>query len=190
MTQRMTAWTLSGLLALATPAWVVAQDADTNGPKTVKKEDVKTWTEMIDGKEWSMRRATPTHDGDTGLFRLSSAYVLPKGKASFSLFRDNLDRDPKDIDFSIHGLSVAFGATSKLEIFGNIGLQNRVNVDAGSQAGFYNDLPGGRQTRRRAGRRTGPQVRLPGRHQRRRARHQGAIKFGTAEAKGSPHHGG
>ena len=48
-----------------------------------------------------MRLATPSYEGDTGLFRLSSAYVLPKGKAAFSLFRDNYDRDPKGIDFSI-----------------------------------------------------------------------------------------
>ena len=50
-----------------------------------------------------MRLATPSYEGDTGLFRLSSAYVLPKGKAAFSLFRDNYDRDPKGIDFSITG---------------------------------------------------------------------------------------
>ena len=53
MTQRMAAWTLSGLLALAAPAWVGAQDEDAKATKTVKKEDVKTWTETIDGKEWS-----------------------------------------------------------------------------------------------------------------------------------------
>jgi outer membrane protein OmpA-like peptidoglycan-associated protein len=88
-----------------------------------------------------VRPATPTYSGDTGLFRLGSAYTLPKGKASFSLFRDNMDRDPKDVDISIHGLSVGYGATPRLELFGSIGLQNRVNTDARFQGGFVNDYP-------------------------------------------------
>lgn len=133
MQRTLTALALGALVATALPAW--ADDGQ------VKPEDVKTWTTTIDGKEYSMRMATPTSEGDTGLFHLSSAYTLPKGKASFSLFRDNFDRDPKDIDFSVHGLSVGYGATSRLELFGNLGVQNRVNVDAPSQAGFYNDLP-------------------------------------------------
>ena len=82
----------------------------------------------IDGKEWSVRPAAPTYEGDTGLFRLSSAYTLPKGKFSFGLFRDNYDRDPKGVDFSIHGFNLAYGVTDKLEIFGNIGFQNRVQA--------------------------------------------------------------
>ncbi len=83
----------------------------------------------------------PTYSGDTGLFHLSSAYTLPKGKASFSLFRDNLDRDPKDIDISIHGLTVGYGATHKLEIFGSIGVQNRVNTDAPLPGRLLQRLP-------------------------------------------------
>jgi outer membrane protein OmpA-like peptidoglycan-associated protein len=128
-------------VALAVPAWVTAQDAGSKATKTVKKEDVKTWTETIDGKEWSMRLATPSYEGDTGLFRLSSAYVLPKGKAAFSLFRDNYDRDPKGIDFSIHGFNLTYGATDRLELFGQIGFQNRTKVNYISQPGFFNDLP-------------------------------------------------
>jgi outer membrane protein OmpA-like peptidoglycan-associated protein len=108
---------------------------------TVKPEDVKSWTMTVDDKEWSVHTATPSYDGDTGLFHLSSAYTLPKGKAAVSLFRDNIDRDPKKIDFSVHGLNVAYGATARLEIFGSIGLQNRLKVGAPSETGFYNDLP-------------------------------------------------
>jgi outer membrane protein OmpA-like peptidoglycan-associated protein len=107
----------------------------------VKREDVKTWILSVEGKDYEARPATPTYFGDTGLFHLSSAYTLPKGKASFSLFRDNMDRDPKDIDFSVHGLSVGYGATNKLELFGSIGVQHRVNVDARFQGGFYSELP-------------------------------------------------
>ena len=141
MTRRMTPWAAVALLTLSPTFVTGAEEAEKKSAKTVKKEDVKTWTQTIDGKEWSMRLGTPSYEGDTGLFRLSSAYVLPKGKAAFSLFRDNYDRDPKGIDFSIHGLNVAWGATDKLEIFGQFGLQNRTKVNYIAQPGFYNDLP-------------------------------------------------
>ena len=133
MQPRITTWILGGLLALTGS---VGAEED-----TVKPGDVKTWTATIDGKEYEVRPATPAYDGDTGLFHLSSAYTLPKGKASFSLFRDNFDRDPKDIDFSVHGLSLGYGASDKLELFGNVGFQNRIRTAARTQAGFFNDLP-------------------------------------------------
>jgi len=133
MQPRITTWILGGLLALTGS---VGAEED-----TVKPGDVKTWTATIDGKEYEVRPATPAYDGDTGLFHLSSAYTLPKGKASFSLFRDNFDRDPKDIDFSVHGLSLGYGASDKLELFGNIGFQNRIRTAARAQTGFFNDFP-------------------------------------------------
>jgi hypothetical protein len=115
-----------GSLALATAAFAQAPPEMC----TVTKEDVKTWTLEINGKDYEAHPATPTYEGTTGLFHLPSAYTLPKGKVSVSLFRDNLDRDPKDVDISIHGVSIGFGATDKLELFGNFGFQNRVNADA------------------------------------------------------------
>jgi outer membrane protein OmpA-like peptidoglycan-associated protein len=138
-----TAWLLSALLAWGGSSW--AQDApagdDGSGVCSVKEEDVKTGTVEMEGSSYAIHPATPSYAGDTGLFHLSSAYTLPKGKVSFSFFRDNLDRDPKDVDVSIHGLSLAVGATSRLELFGSIGLQNRVNADALFQPGFVNDYP-------------------------------------------------
>jgi hypothetical protein len=125
--------------ALAVPTF--AQDSEEAPEGKILREDVKTWTLDIDGQEYEARPGTPTYRGDTGLFRLSSAYTLPKGKVSASFFRDNLDRDPKDIDFSVHGLTFAYGATSRLELFTSIGVQNRLNVDAPAQPGFFNDLP-------------------------------------------------
>jgi outer membrane protein OmpA-like peptidoglycan-associated protein len=138
------AWFLGGLLALAGP--IGAQDVPAGGKKaedetTVKKEDVKTWILHLDGKDYEAHPATPAYEGETGLFHMSTAYSLPKGKFSFSLFRDNLDRDPKDIDFSVFGLSLAYGATSRLEIFGNVGIQNRLDADALFEGGFVSDYP-------------------------------------------------
>jgi len=137
----LTAWALGGLLSLA-PA-LSAQDAGKTSAdsKGTSQENVHTWTATVDGQDYEVRPATPTYFGDTGLFHVSSAYTLFKGKIAFSLFRDNLDRDPKDIDLSIHGINAAYGATSKLELFGQIGLQNRLDVDAPEQTGYFNDLP-------------------------------------------------
>jgi len=154
-----TTWLLGGLLALGTSAW--AQEPAASGADdqqvtttetttttttdhhgdTITKEEVKTWTMEIDGKEYEVHPATPTYEGTTGLFHMPSAYTLPKGKVSFSLFRDNLDRDPKDEDISIHGVSLGFGITSRLELYGNFGLQNRIDADALFQPGFVNDYP-------------------------------------------------
>lgn len=141
MKQTLTALLLGALLAPA--GWAAAQAATEGGPghKTVTKEQVKTWTTTINGKEYEVRPATPSYDGDTGLFHLSSAYTLAKGKAAFGLFRDNYDRDPKDTDISVHGFSVGYGVSDRFEIFGQVGLQNRVNTDAPLQAGFPNDYP-------------------------------------------------
>jgi outer membrane protein OmpA-like peptidoglycan-associated protein len=135
MKGRLTAWLLTGLLAMGPAALAQSGDDSKNG-------EVKTWMATDgDGEEYEVRPATPSYVGDTGLFHVSSAYTLPKGKVAFSLFRDNLDRDPKDIDFSIHGLNAAFGVTNKLELFGQIGIQNRVDTDALFQSGFWNDAP-------------------------------------------------
>jgi outer membrane protein OmpA-like peptidoglycan-associated protein len=139
MSGRLTAWVLGGLLSVGPAA--LAQDANTHADHGVKKEDVKTWVATADGKEYEVRPATPNYFGDTGLFHISSAYTLPKGKAAFSLFRDNLDRDPKDIDFSIHGLNLAYGVTSKIELFAHVGIQHRADTDAIFQPGYFNDLP-------------------------------------------------
>jgi len=108
---------------------------------TVTRESVKTWTIQINGRDYEAHPATPTYEGTTGLFHLPSAYTLPKGKVSFQVFRDNLDRDPKDVDISIHGASIGWGITNKVEFFANAGLQNRVNADALFQPGFVNDYP-------------------------------------------------
>src|SRR5436190_12271654 len=127
MRGRATAWVLGGLLAVV-PA-VMAQETGKADPNAVEKDHVHTWVATVDGHDYEVRPATPTYFGDTGLFHVSSAYTLFKGKAAFSLSRDNLDRDPKDLDFSIHALSVAYGVTSRLEIFAQIGIQNRLDID-------------------------------------------------------------
>ncbi|MCM2256814.1 MAG: transporter [Vicinamibacteria bacterium] len=108
---------------------------------TVTRDGVRTWIIEIDGEECEARPLTPSIDGSTGLFHMSTAYTLPRKKMAFSLFYDNMDRDPKDEDIGIFGLNAAFGATDRLELFGNFGLQNRVDADALFQPGYSNEYP-------------------------------------------------
>lgn len=114
---------------------------EANDTKTVRPDEVKTWVLSIDGKDHEAHPSTPAYDGSTGLFHLPTAYTLPRGKVSFSLFRDNLDRDPKDQDISIHGLTFALGMTSRIELAASFGVQNRVDADALFQPGYVNDYP-------------------------------------------------
>jgi len=129
---------LTGLLGLGGPA--SAQDDASEG-KTVTREEVKSWVITLDGKDWSVRPGAATTLGDTGLFRLSSAYTLPKGFFSFSLFRDNYDRDPKGTDFTVLGLSIGYGVTHRLELFGSVGIQNQTKAHYLAEPGGPNEYP-------------------------------------------------
>jgi hypothetical protein len=162
MRRRLSTWLLGAICVFALSAAAWAQDVPPAGEGTttttttttttgettvhtshgtVERADVKTWVIDIDGREWEAHPATPSYEGTTGLFHMPTAYTLPKGRFSFSLFRDNLDRSPKDEDISIHGVSLGFGATDRFEIYGNFGLQNRIDADALFEAGYVNDFP-------------------------------------------------
>jgi outer membrane protein OmpA-like peptidoglycan-associated protein len=154
MRRSLTTWMLGGLLALTSTSWAQAVPpageattqttttmSDDDHHRTIERSEVRTWTMDIDGREWEVHPAVPAYDGTTGLFHMPIAYTLPRGKFSFQLFRDNLDRDPKDEDISIHGVSLGFGVTDRFEIYGNFGLQNRIDADALFQPGRVNDYP-------------------------------------------------
>ena len=133
------------LLACATALSLEAGGVQAQEPETadvtIPRSATSSGTFIVEGREFEIHPAAPTYGGDTGLFDLPSAYTLPKGKFSFSGYRNNLDRDPKDLDISIHGISLGYGATSRLEIFGTLGFQNAINADALFQPGFVNDYP-------------------------------------------------
>jgi outer membrane protein OmpA-like peptidoglycan-associated protein len=162
MRRPLMTWLLGGVLALTTAAWAQAQTppageetqtttttttttqtttTETSTGHTVRREDVKTWTITVDSDEYEAHPATPAYEGETGLFHMATAYTMPKGKVSFSLFRDNVDRDPKDLDASTHGVSLGFAISNRVEIHGNFGIQQRNDTDALFQAGYPNEFP-------------------------------------------------
>lgn len=127
-----------GALALATvPAPGFAQSAPAG---MVERGDVKTWVITVDGKDYEARPLTPSFSGSSGLFFMPTAYTVAKGKTSFSLYRNNLDRNPKDLDASTIGVTLGYGISQKAEIFGTFGVQ-RNDVDRLGDAGFVNDFP-------------------------------------------------
>lgn len=138
--------TLRYLGALALATFATTGFAQTAPEGTVERSDVRTWVITVDGKEYEARPLTPSFAGNSGLFHLPSAYTLAKGKTGFSLFRMNLDRNPKDLDASTHGVNLSYGVSDKFEIFGSFGLQ-RNDVDKLTEPGFVNDFPrAGRQS--------------------------------------------
>ena len=65
------------------------------------------------------RPALPTAVGDTGFWVVPTADVLAEGNWSASLFRSNSDRKQGLTDVSNIGVTLAFGATDRLELFGS-----------------------------------------------------------------------
>jgi len=134
------------LSAFALAVSATAALAQTAPEGTVERSAVRTWVITVDGKDYEARPLTPTFSGSSGLFHLPSAYTMAKGKTGFSLFRYNLDRNPKDLDAATHGVNLSYGVSNKVEIFGSFGIQ-RNDVDKVTEPGFVNDFPrAGRQT--------------------------------------------
>ena len=119
-----------------------AQDAPSKHPRTIAPEEARSGTFERDGQSWAIRPSTPTSMGDSGLFRLvGSADTLPRRFFSFSAFRDNASRDPKGTDFAVHGFTVGYGVSHRLEIFGAVGIENRVKAHYLDEEGGPNEYP-------------------------------------------------
>ena len=135
---RATLLVLTGLLGLGS----VCQAQDSPAPDTVRRQDVRTWIFDHDGREWSVQPGASTSLGDTGLFRLvGTTQTLPRGRFAFSFFRDAVDRDPKGTDFATHGFTLALGVLDGLEVFGGVGIENRLKAHYLDEPGAPNDNP-------------------------------------------------
>jgi outer membrane protein OmpA-like peptidoglycan-associated protein len=95
--------------------------AQSSGTQTSQPSPPPTSTET--------RPATPTTFGDTGLWYVPTGEVLPKGRWSASGYRVNFDRKEAFSDVSNFRVTFGYGATDRLEIFGNVDLQRRIDAD-------------------------------------------------------------
>src|SRR5262245_34593769 len=75
------------------------------------------------------RPATTTTEGDTGLWFVPTAEILPDRKWSLSAYRVNFDRDQGFTDVSNWPITFGVGLRDKVEIFGALTVVNRVDRD-------------------------------------------------------------
>src|SRR5205809_127639 len=75
------------------------------------------------------RPATTTFLGDTGLWNVPTAEVLPARKWSLSAYRVNFDDNQGFSDVSNWPLTFAVGVKDRAEIFGSWVLVNRIDRD-------------------------------------------------------------
>ncbi len=111
-------------------------------PVVVTTTETRTVTET--------RPATVSVTGDTGLWFLPTAEILPHGKWSLSLYRANADFGQGYTDVSNFPVSFAVGVADRLEIFGSYTAVTRIDRDtrplfsgapAGSGGGIVNEYP-------------------------------------------------
>jgi len=74
--------------------------------------------ELVLQGDTTPRPALPTYFGDTGLWFIPTAETLPKGKASFSVYRANFDRPQGLTDVGEFGITGAIGL-GRAELFGS-----------------------------------------------------------------------
>src|SRR5262245_14590393 len=75
------------------------------------------------------RPATTTVNGDTGLWFVPTAEILPDRKWSASAYRVNFDFDQGFTDISNWPMTFGYGLRDKVEIFGAITVVNRIDRD-------------------------------------------------------------
>jgi outer membrane protein OmpA-like peptidoglycan-associated protein len=76
-----------------------------------------------------VRRATTTTQGDTGLWFVPTAEILPARRASFSLYRVNFDFDQGFTDVSNWPVTVGVGLADRVELFGAFTVVRRIDRD-------------------------------------------------------------
>src|SRR5688572_22213825 len=108
-----------------------------------------TSTQSQDTRE--TRPATVSVTGDTGLWFLPTAEILPSGKWSIAFYRANHDFGQGFTDVSNWPLSVAFGVGNRVELFGSWTVLTRIDrdtrplffapIEVGSGGGVVNEYP-------------------------------------------------
>jgi hypothetical protein len=113
-----TAFLVSALAAV--PAAAQAQQGGTKSTTTTTTSGpVVTSDEVVIEGDSTPRPALPTITGDTGLWFVPTAEVMPKGKWSASVFRANYDRRQGLTDVNQIGFTGAIGIADRFELFGS-----------------------------------------------------------------------
>ena len=103
----------------AAPAAAQAPAAGGQKTSTTTSGPVVTSDEVVLEGDTTPRPALPSYRGDTGLWFVPTAEVLPAGRWSASLFRANYDRRQGLTDINEIGITGAVGIADRLELFGS-----------------------------------------------------------------------
>lgn len=101
--------------------WLVLSAATASAQSTAAMSPQATSTEV--------RPATTTFLGDTGLWYIPTAEILPHRKWSVSAYRVNFDDDQGFTDVSNWPITFGFGVKDRLELFGSLVVVNRIDRD-------------------------------------------------------------
>src|SRR5579859_674240 len=121
----------SGSLALATalllPTFALAQ---TPAPAQAQTQSqTQTTTPPATGMSSDVRPAMTTFMGDTGLWNVPTAEVLPDRKWSLSAYRVNFDDNQGFTDVSNWPVTFGVGLKNRMELFGSFVVVNRIDRD-------------------------------------------------------------
>jgi peptidoglycan-associated lipoprotein len=113
----------SAFLVTALAALPAAAQAQQGGGKstttTTTSGPVVTSDEIVLEGDTTLRPALPTINGDTGLWFIPTAEVMPSGKWSASLFHASYDRKQGLTDVNLIGVTAAIGLADRFELFGS-----------------------------------------------------------------------
>lgn len=110
-----------------------------------------TFLTAPDVRAQALRRLAPTAvadyppslslSGSTGLFRIESAPTLPAGAVLLAISRDNHELPSKHIDYSRLGVASAWGLGHGLELWAQLDVQERIDVDGADNQGVVREVP-------------------------------------------------
>jgi outer membrane protein OmpA-like peptidoglycan-associated protein len=115
----------ASLAAAQTPAPAGQPPQPTPPPETTSAEPAET------------RPATSTFLGDTGLWFVPTAEVLPARRWSFSLFRTNFDYEQGFTDVSFWPINFGVGLGDRAEVFASV--RSVVRIDRDARPIFFDD---------------------------------------------------
>jgi len=115
-----TAFLVSALAAVPVAAQAQQGGGKTSTTTTTTSGPVVTSDEIVLEGDSTPRPALPTINGDTGLWFVPTAEVMPKGKWSASVFRANYDRRQGLTDVNQIGFTGAIGIADRSELFGTM----------------------------------------------------------------------
>ncbi len=112
-----TAFLVSALAAVPAAAQA-PQGGGKSTTTTTTSGPVVTSDEVVLEGDTTPRPALPTVNGDTGIWYVPTAEVMPAGKWSASVFRSNFDRKQGLTDVNSIGFTGAIGIADRFELFG------------------------------------------------------------------------